>query len=171
MAGIVWWTRVLYAKYTYFPAYYYVFLIIIYCFHQVIVYSMFVSIMSFHAKISDPSIGGTYMTLLNTLTNLGGNWPNTLALSLLDYINLSYCSLDGSFCFIKSNKTHIHDDSCIEKDAGNCVLWLDGYYTLTFFFALIGTLWYFWSYKLIVRLQSIPKKQWLCPNSLKRRES
>nr|XP_027202447.1 acetyl-coenzyme A transporter 1-like [Dermatophagoides pteronyssinus] len=171
VAGIVWWTRVLYAKYSYFPAYYYVFLIIIYCFHQVIVYSMFVSIMSFHAKISDPSIGGTYMTLLNTLTNLGGNWPNTLALSLLDYINLSYCSLDGSFCFIKSNKTHIHDDSCIEKDAGNCVLWLDGYYTLTFFFALIGTLWYFWSYKLIVRLQSIPKKQWLCPNSLKRRES
>lgn len=38
---------------------------------QVTLYSMFVSGMAFHAKISDPSIGGTYMTLLNTLSNLG----------------------------------------------------------------------------------------------------
>ena len=32
---------------------------------------MFVAGMAFNAKISDPAIGGTYMTLLNTLTNLG----------------------------------------------------------------------------------------------------
>ena len=38
---------------------------------QVFVYSMFVSQMAFHAKISDPAIGGTYMTLLNTVANLG----------------------------------------------------------------------------------------------------
>lgn len=40
-------------------------------FFQVFVYSMFVSQMAFHAKISDPVIGGTYMTLLNTVANLG----------------------------------------------------------------------------------------------------
>jgi len=27
--------------------------------------------MAFHAKVSDPIIGGTYMTLLNTVSNLG----------------------------------------------------------------------------------------------------
>ncbi len=32
---------------------------------------MFVSQMAFHAKISDPGIGGTYMTLLNTISNFG----------------------------------------------------------------------------------------------------
>lgn len=32
---------------------------------------MFVSQMAFHAQISDPAIGGTYMTLLNTVANLG----------------------------------------------------------------------------------------------------
>jgi PAT family acetyl-CoA transporter-like MFS transporter 1 len=32
---------------------------------------MFVSQMAFFAQISDPKIGGTYMTLLNTLGNLG----------------------------------------------------------------------------------------------------
>lgn len=39
---------------------------------QISLYSMFVSIMAFGAKISDPKIGGTYMTLLNTVANLGG---------------------------------------------------------------------------------------------------
>ena len=32
---------------------------------------MFVAMMAFYAKISDPLIGGTYMTLLNTITNFG----------------------------------------------------------------------------------------------------
>ena len=38
---------------------------------QVFVYMIFVAQMAFHAKISDPAIGGTYMTLLNTVANLG----------------------------------------------------------------------------------------------------
>ena len=40
-------------------------------FLQVALYTMFVCQMAFHAQISDPSIGGTYMTLLNTVANLG----------------------------------------------------------------------------------------------------
>ena len=39
--------------------------------HQVTLYCMFTAIMGFHAKISDPKIGGSYMTLLNTFANLG----------------------------------------------------------------------------------------------------
>lgn len=54
-----------------FPWYYYALAIVIFAIQQVFVYSMFVSQMAFFAKVSDPKIGGTYMTLLNTLTNLG----------------------------------------------------------------------------------------------------
>jgi PAT family acetyl-CoA transporter-like MFS transporter 1 len=54
-----------------FPWYYYALAVIIFGLHQVFVYSMFVSQMAFFATVSDPKIGGTYMTLLNTLTNLG----------------------------------------------------------------------------------------------------
>ena len=54
---------------------------------------MFVSIMAFFAKISDPAVGGTYMTLLNTLTNLGGNWPATLALWWVDVLTVKKCVL------------------------------------------------------------------------------
>lgn len=54
-------------------------------------YSMYVACMAFHAKVSDPLIGGTYMTLLNTVTNLGGNWPSTVALWLVDPLTSKEC--------------------------------------------------------------------------------
>lgn len=40
----------------------------------------FVGISAFHTRVSDPLIGGTYMTLLNTFTNLGGTWPKYFVL-------------------------------------------------------------------------------------------
>lgn len=52
---------------------------------------MYVAVMAFNAKISDPSIGGTYMTLLNTISNLAGNWPATLALWLVDPLTVKKC--------------------------------------------------------------------------------
>lgn len=52
---------------------------------------MYVSIMAFFAKISDSSVGGTYMTLLNTVTNLGGNWPALLALYFVDPLTWKSC--------------------------------------------------------------------------------
>ncbi len=52
---------------------------------------MFVSIMAFHARVSDPAIGGTYMTLLNTLSNLAGTWPGTMALWLVDTVSFKDC--------------------------------------------------------------------------------
>lgn len=62
-----------------------------YFLQQVALYSMYVATMAFHAKVSDPVIGGTYMTLLNTVTNLGGNWPSTLALWLVDPLTSKEC--------------------------------------------------------------------------------
>lgn len=56
-----------------FPWYYYTLAVIIYGIQQVFLYNMFVSQMAFFAQVSDPKIGGTYMTLLNTLSNLGRN--------------------------------------------------------------------------------------------------
>lgn len=54
---------------------------------------MFVAVMAFFAKVSDPAVGGTYMTLLNTVSNLGTNWPNTLALWAIDHLTYKSCSL------------------------------------------------------------------------------
>lgn len=54
-----------------FPWYYYTLVVIIFGIQQIFVYGMYVSLMAFFSQVSDPKIGGTYMTLLNTLTNLG----------------------------------------------------------------------------------------------------
>jgi len=48
----------------------------------------FVSTMSFHAQISDPVLGGVYMTLLNSAANFGGSWPETFALWTLGFIKM-----------------------------------------------------------------------------------
>ena len=42
--------------------------------------AMFVAQMAFYNRVSDPKIGGTYMTMLNTLSNLGGQYPSTLVM-------------------------------------------------------------------------------------------
>ena len=57
---------------------------------------MFVSIMAFFAKVSDPVVGGTYMTLLNTLSNLGGNWPTTVMLWFIDPLSSKVCTTVGN---------------------------------------------------------------------------
>lgn len=48
--------------------------------------AMFVAHMAFFAKVSDPTIGGTYMTFLNTIHNLGNMWASTFCLKAADYI-------------------------------------------------------------------------------------
>ena len=52
---------------------------------------MFVSAMAFFARVSDPAVGGTYMTLLNTLSNLGGVWTSTAGLWFVDVLTWKSC--------------------------------------------------------------------------------
>lgn len=53
--------------------------------------------MAFFAQISDSCIGGTYMTLLNTICNLGGVWPSTLALWFVDNLTTRSCENASQF--------------------------------------------------------------------------
>ncbi|CAO1622235.1 unnamed protein product [Sympodiomycopsis kandeliae] len=56
----------------------------------------FVGISSFHTQIADPLIGGTYMTLLNTVSNLGGTWPSYFVLKSVDKFTTSECRIPKS---------------------------------------------------------------------------
>ncbi|KAK4049362.1 hypothetical protein OIO90_005491 [Microbotryomycetes sp. JL221] len=51
----------------------------------------FVGISAFHSQIADPLIGGTYMTLLNTVSNLGGTWPRYFVLKGVDAFSEAVC--------------------------------------------------------------------------------
>jgi MFS transporter, PAT family, solute carrier family 33 (acetyl-CoA transportor), member 1 len=57
--------------------------------------AMFVPQMSFFSSISDPVIGGTYMTVLNTLSNMGGNISGYASLVVTEKFNK--LGLDGFY--------------------------------------------------------------------------
>ncbi|CAM9023621.1 unnamed protein product [Wickerhamomyces anomalus] len=61
----------------------------------------FVSISAFHTQISDPLIGGTYMTLLNTISNLGGQWPKFIILNMIDFFTIKECTEDDKCTTIR----------------------------------------------------------------------
>ena len=158
-----------------FPVYYYVMIVAVYMVHQVFLYSMFVSIMAFFARISDPAVGGTYMTFLNTLTNLGGNWPATLALWWVDVLTYKKCDIssinsikeknitDTQFNELKFNICHEKDESKIcETAGGKCVTEVEGYYVESIICVCIGFLWLgLWGWRTITRLQSASEEDWL----------
>lgn len=97
----------------------------------------FVSICSFHTQIADPKIGGTYITLLNTFSNLGGTWPKILVLKMIDYYTVKIVSNGKEF---------------IERD---------GYYKVNLISIIIGILLYFkFLKKSINKLQKLPKSVW-----------
>ena len=106
----------------------------------------FVSICSFHTQIADPTIGGTYITLLNTFSNLGGTWPKVLVLKMVDYFTV---------------KTIVNGKDVIIKD---------GYYRVNLISICVGIILYFkFLKKSINKLQKLPKYVWRkksSPNSI-----
>ena len=59
---------------------------------------MFVSQMTFFARVSDPAIGGTYMTVLNTISNIGGNIAKQVSYRLAELGTTE--SLDGFYVVV-----------------------------------------------------------------------
>ncbi|GAB0098172.1 acetyl-coenzyme A transporter 1 [Sergentomyia squamirostris] len=141
-----------------FPVYYYVMLIINYGLYQITLYSMFVAVMAFFARISDPAVGGTYMTLLNTVSNLGGNWPSTVVLWLVDVLTWGRCNIPDTetdnMCSSQEQK-----DAC-SAAGGKCEIDIDGYYIEVLICLIYGLLWYNWGRKKVTHLQSLPLKSW-----------
>ncbi|PJF18701.1 hypothetical protein PSACC_01479, partial [Paramicrosporidium saccamoebae] len=98
---------------------------------------MFVSMSSFFSMISDPAVGGTYMTLLNTLTNLGGVWPKLFLMAAVDWFTVHKCVAD------------------------TCTVILDGYYIVNTVCVMTGMLLTrFYLIPAIRRLEMLPLRVW-----------
>ena len=59
---------------------------------------MFVSSGAFFSSICDDTVGGTYMTLLNTVSNLGGTWPQYFILDSVDHLTVKKCTTKTMDC-------------------------------------------------------------------------
>ncbi|KAI9743476.1 MAG: hypothetical protein M1818_002789 [Claussenomyces sp. TS43310] len=131
---------------------------------------MFVAISAFHARIADPVIGGTYMTLLATVSNLGGTFPRYFVLKLVDSFTVATCiapldapvgSLKGPLvteafsCALEAEKHR-----CIDG-GGSCDVSRDGYYITNVVCVVIGVV-TFWSFirPAALKLQGLPLRAW-----------
>lgn len=114
----------------------------------------FVSINAFHTKVADPEIGGTYMTVLNTLCNLGGQWPRYFVFLGVDAFTRATCLDTGRSCATQDLR-----NEC----SGVCEVHRDGYYIMNFVCIAIGLLLYYgFIQRTMNNLQHLPTSSWRC---------
>jgi PAT family acetyl-CoA transporter-like MFS transporter 1 len=118
---------------------------------------IFVSAMTFFSKISDPAIGGSYMTLLNTIANWGSKWPNVTMLWLLPKLTLNVCDQP-------TNPILNALLSCSETSNPYIV---DGYSILVILCTMVGALWLATQQKQITDLENIEHAKWIVTNAIK----
>lgn len=51
----------------------------------------FIAFMAFYNRVSDANLGGTYMTILNTVSNLGAKWMESATLFAIDLVSDKVC--------------------------------------------------------------------------------
>jgi PAT family acetyl-CoA transporter-like MFS transporter 1 len=110
---------------------------------QAIVHSLqFNAQMTFFASRVDPAIGGSYMTCLNTLGNLGGTWPSSFVMYLVGLLTIP--------------------PDCIENVDGTevCVGGRDAYIPLQAVFCVLGGIWVFLLGSQVRTLAELPDDAW-----------
>ncbi|KAI6234927.1 hypothetical protein M3Y99_00744000 [Aphelenchoides fujianensis] len=159
LVGWVFWTPSFRDANGEYPYVYYVLWIGAYYLQQIASYCMSLSMMAFMAQISDPKIGGTYMTLLNTLNNLGGNWPTTLVFSITDFFNRKNCVSVVTQKVVGTCNLKVEEELC--KTGGDvCEFEVDGYYISAAICIVLGLVWYKLFYTRIQYFQKIPRSDW-----------
>lgn len=133
----------------------------------VIIYSftsniMFTSQCAFFAKIADSSIGGTYLTLLNTLSNLGGTLPKYFVLRSIDFFTILDKENDVVDCTDESHLTR--QDYFYDANDEKCYkIVRDGYYVTCGICFLVGIVWIVAMMSTIDHLDSVSIKKWKVP--------
>ena len=122
----------------------------------------FVCISSFHTRIADPILGGTYMTLLNTLSNFGGTWPRFLIMWMINHFTVYRCinPVDNSVTYANNLKDSNGVQFC---QAGTPSIMRDGYFITNFFCITVGICLYFSFLRRKAQyLQALPIESWRC---------
>ncbi|KAN0129644.1 MFS general substrate transporter [Lactarius tabidus] len=145
------------------PAFF-AFIVIFRSFGEMPTTTQFVCIGSFQARISDPAIGGTYITLLNTFSNLGSIWPRFFVLRAIDYFTIATCQVGDNSTSLTANGVECVSEQ--GKDAcsaagGQCIMERDGYYTTTGICIALG-IFFTLAYILptVRKLQALPLTKW-----------
>ncbi|KAK4703787.1 hypothetical protein P7C70_g2426, partial [Phenoliferia sp. Uapishka_3] len=124
----------------------------------------FVGISAFHTQIADPLIGGTYMTLLNTVSNLGGTWPRFFVLKGVDYFSIATCKIKEEgldLTVVARECVSDHGKAACAELGGQCETLQDGYYWTSSLCIIAGAIaLLFFVQPAARRLQSLPLSAW-----------
>jgi len=117
---------------------------------------------AFFMKIADKSIGGTYLTLLNTVANFGGTWPSSPVLFLVDKFTSVDCldTKDGSYLG-RCRGTDANSKSECTEIEGTCRTGFDGFYVVATVCLVFGIGFLYFIKTKFVPLQNLPSSAWL----------
>ena len=117
--------------------------------------------MAFYNRVSDPAVGGTYMTMLNTISNLGSAWPTTAALYVVGKTTVTQCvpkACDASVVrALRKAATGADGCGCVDETV------VDGFYVTCAISLAVGFLWFTAMRARVEPLQAQPPKAWLAP--------
>jgi hypothetical protein len=134
--------------------------------HSLVTSVMFIAQMSFFTKVSDPSIGGTYMTLLNTFANIGSMWPRYLTLKAIGALTVRHCQLPASSemdqgAGLPNGFDPSKCDAKCTEAGGVCSTDRDGFLIMVLIGTAYGFLWLLLMRRRTVELETMDKTQWL----------
>ena len=104
------------------------------------------------------------MTLLNTISNMGGKWSQTFFLWLVDIISWKECIHDefsNTTLILSTNKCVNKEEKeiCV-KNGGKCYTDIDGYYIEAIICLIYGLIFYKFNKKTVEYLGRLPTDDW-----------
>jgi len=130
---------------------------------------MFVAQMAFFNRVSDPAIGGTYMTMLNTLANMGAAWTTPVALASVGLTTVERCVPTSADCndppagavWLRFVKQLIGQRAKSTACPCEQVTELDGFVFVAVASSMVGIVWFALMRPHVTKLQALPADAWL----------
>lgn len=132
---------------------------------------MFTALGDFFNRVSDPTMGGAYLTLLNTLANVGVVVPKLAVFAAMDFLTARRCSGSsregGSVEWLEAacgpaSAGGSADGACTDA-GGSCVVVRDGFYVLVAASAVLGTGIGVWMQRALKKLEAADPSAWRAP--------
>lgn len=121
--------------------------------------------MAFFARIADPLMAGTYMTLMNVIY-VGSKIFKSLTIWLVDVLTWRSCYFesDSNHTIPELVKTFdctekVNQDKCL-VEGGQCLIDIDGYYIEFVINTILGLFWIYRARRIISKLEKLPLSHW-----------
>eukprot|EP01024_Parvocaulis_polyphysoides_P002834 TRINITY_DN108208_c0_g1_i1.p3 TRINITY_DN108208_c0_g1~~TRINITY_DN108208_c0_g1_i1.p3 ORF type:complete len:120 (+),score=27.73 TRINITY_DN108208_c0_g1_i1:72-431(+) len=109
-------------------------------------------------------MGGAYLTMLNTISNMGVILPKLGVFALMDFFTTRECvgvegEVWGEFGCPANMQLAKENNECVNS-GGTCVVKMDGFYPLSIGTVGLGVALDFWYQTILPTLERMPVEQW-----------